>query len=103
MPYLELAKLHELHDGYRRPFRLLGGEWLFIHNQGRDYLVKNACPHKGAPLTWATLESGNLRCPQHGIAFELATGRAATANCVQRLEFLPLAYEGNSVGIYIDE
>jgi nitrite reductase/ring-hydroxylating ferredoxin subunit len=102
MPYQEIAKLHQLQDGYRRVIRFAGREWLFIHENGRSYLLKNTCPHKGAPLAWATLENGCLRCPQHGIAFDLTSGNATTANCTQRLEFLPLAYEGNSVGIYID-
>lgn len=102
MPYQEIAKLHQLQDGYRRIIRLAGREWLFIHEQGQNYLLKNACPHKGAPLALATLENGYLRCPQHGIAFDLDRGTAITANCPQRLEFLPLAYEGNSIGVYID-
>lgn len=102
MPYVEIAKLHQLEDGYRRVVRLLGREWLFIHEAGRSYLLNAACPHQGASLAKATLENGCLRCPQHGIAFELASGNANTTNCTGRLEFLSLAYEGNSVGIYSD-
>jgi nitrite reductase/ring-hydroxylating ferredoxin subunit len=103
MPYVELAKLHQLHDGYRRLVRVAGRDWLLLHEQGKSYLINNACPHQGAPLTKATIEDGNLRCPQHGITFDLASGRATTTNCPQQLQFLPLVYEGNSLGIYLDE
>jgi nitrite reductase (NADH) small subunit len=60
---------------------------------GRHYALANYCPHRGAPLckgrviglaqagsrpyeiTWS--RAGEiLRCPWHGIEFEIATGRA---------------------------
>lgn len=102
MPYIELAKLHQLYDGYRRLIRIAGQEWLLIHEQGQSYLIHNACPHQGAPLVRATWVDGSLRCPQHGMVFNLATGSSINANCAQKLRSLPLVYEGNGLGIDVD-
>ncbi len=100
MAYVALEKLQNLQDGYRRSLRLAGQELLLLHEQGRTCLIKNACPHLGAPLTQATLVDNCLRCPMHGMAFDLRTGRAVNSpNCQGALQFLPLIYEGNTIGI----
>ncbi|MFP6861487.1 hypothetical protein [Pseudomonas sp.] len=39
-----------------------------------------------------------LRCQQHGIEFELASGRALNAPCAS-LEYLPVVYDADRVGI----
>ena len=102
MAYVALEKLQNLQDGYRRPLRFAGQELLLLHEQGRTCLIKNACPHLGASLTQATLVDNVLRCPMHGIAFDLRTGCAVnTPSCQGMLQFLPLIYEGNTIGIDI--
>ena len=106
MRYQELAKLHQLHEGYRQVFRLAGREWLLLHWQGQTYAIANRCPHLGAPLQAASLvEQGGglaLRCPRHGMVFDLRSGCALEGECEQRLEFLTLVYQGNSLGVYSD-
>lgn len=100
MPYVAVEKLQNLQDGYRKLLRIAGQELLLLHEQGKTCLIKNACPHMGAPLITATLVNNYLRCPMHGIAFDLKTGRAVNApGCTGSLQFLPLIYEGNTVGI----
>lgn len=101
MPYQALEKLHRLHDGYRQTLRLGGRELLLLQEEGRVYLLANRCPHMDAPLHKAAVRDNLLRCPVHGIEFNLLTGRAqgAAADCVGPLEFLPLVYEGNTLGV----
>lgn len=100
MPYLALEKLHQLYDGYRKPMRVAGRDVLLVQQNGKVHLIHNRCPHLGAPLTHATLADNNLRCQQHGIEFDLRTGWAVNSSaCPQRLEFLPLVYEGNTIGV----
>lgn len=102
MAYMALEKLQNLQDGYRKPLRVAGQELLLLHEQGKTCLIKNACPHLGAPLTQATLADNVLRCPMHGITFDISTGRAVNSpNCQGALQFLPLIYEGNSIGIEV--
>ncbi|WP_323816216.1 Rieske (2Fe-2S) protein [Cellvibrio sp. NN19] len=99
MPFVALEKLHLLYDGYRKPIRLAGQQLLLLQEEGKTLLIKNQCPHAGAPLTHASCSNNHLRCPLHGIEFDLATGRSRSPACANALEFLPLIYEGSNIGI----
>lgn len=99
MPFVALEKLHLLYDGYRKPVFIAGKPFLLLQEAGSVRLIRNACPHAGAPLTQATFDNGCLRCPFHGIEFELATGRSRSAACANGLQFIALAYDGNQVGV----
>lgn len=103
MAYQSLEKLHQLQEGYRRIFKVAGRDLLLLQEEGRTYLMTNRCPHMDAPLHKASVAAGVLRCPVHGIEFDLRTGEALDAppGCVGPLEFIPLIYEGNTVGIEV--
>ncbi len=104
MPYIALEKLHNLYDGYRKPVRVAGHELLLLQEQGKVQLIKNACPHLGAPLTKASFINDCLHCPVHGIAFNVFSGQAVNSSaCTQRLQFFSLVYEGNTLGIDVHE
>jgi nitrite reductase/ring-hydroxylating ferredoxin subunit len=100
MPYVVLEKLHQLYDGYRKPLRVAGLDLLLLQESGQVYLLHNRCPHLGSPLTHASCSDESLRCPLHGMEFNLRTGKAiSTADCSMALQFFPLIYEGNTCGI----
>lgn len=99
MPFVALEKLHQLYDGYRKPVNLAGQNLLLLQEGGKTLLIKNQCPHAGASLTYATCANNHLRCPVHGIEFDLASGRSRSPVCTNALQFLPLVYEGSSIGI----
>jgi nitrite reductase/ring-hydroxylating ferredoxin subunit len=99
MSFIALEKLHLLYDGYRKPVILAGKPCLLLQEAGQVRLIRNACPHASAPLTHATYADGCLRCPVHGMEFELATGRSRNASCANGLQFVALVYEGNQVGV----
>lgn len=101
MAYIALEKLHQLHDGYRRTIRVDGKELLLIQEDGQRYLITNRCPHMGASLHRATVSNDVLRCPAHGIEFDLRTGRSvgSAAECAGTLERCSLVYDGNTIGI----
>lgn len=99
MPFVALEKLHQLYDGYRKAFTLEGQPLLLLQENGRPLLINNACPHAGASLTYATCNGNSIRCPLHGMEFDLRSGRSANPACSGRLQFLPLVYEGNLLGV----
>ncbi len=37
-------------------------------------MVENRCPHRDAPLDFASLSNGNIRCPLHKMEFALDDG-----------------------------
>ncbi|MEJ2442588.1 MAG: Rieske (2Fe-2S) protein [Exilibacterium sp.] len=100
MTFYPLEKLHLLYDGYIRPFRIAGRDLLLVQDQGRTYLIANRCPHMDAPLTFATVRNGLLRCPMHGIEFDLLSG-GARSGCLSPLEKFAVVYEGNLLGVML--
>lgn len=105
MAYIALEKLQQLHDGYRRALRVAGRELLLMQEEGQVYLMANRCPHMDAPLLYATVVNQVLRCPLHGIEFDLRSGRplGGAAACMAPLDFVPVVYEGTTLGIDINE
>jgi nitrite reductase/ring-hydroxylating ferredoxin subunit len=99
--YYPLEKLHQLREGYQRPFRVEGKELLLIHSEGQTYLIENLCPHMEAPLTFATIAGDYIRCPMHGIEFSLRTGSPHMSGCKNGLTKLMPAYEGQTVGVVL--
>ncbi|MGH1486142.1 MAG: Rieske (2Fe-2S) protein [Cellvibrionaceae bacterium] len=100
MAFYLLEKLIHLHDGYSRSFSIAGQSLLLVQDQGQRYLLLNQCPHQQAPLDRATIQGGKLQCSLHGMQFDLITGATSSA-CDERLQFLPIAYDGASIGVQL--
>jgi 3-phenylpropionate/trans-cinnamate dioxygenase ferredoxin subunit len=71
------ALLKELAQRDIIPQSIGGKVVLLVHHQGEIFLVKNKCPHQGAPLDHAQCEDGMIVCPRHRYGFDLKTGRGA--------------------------
>ena len=98
MAFYPLERLIHLYDGYCRSFTVADYSLLLIQNEGVKYLVVNRCPHQQAPLDRASIHHNKLRCPVHGMAFDLETG-VTDDGCSNRLQFLPLVYQDAFVGV----
>jgi 3-phenylpropionate/trans-cinnamate dioxygenase ferredoxin subunit len=96
--FYPLERLINLHDGYQRAFSVAGKPLLLVQNKGRCQVLINQCPHQQASLVNATLDEDCLRCPIHGMRFDLTTGRSPDG-CTQSLQFISIAYEGNQLGV----
>ena len=102
MAFVALEKLHQLYDGYRRVFRIGRKEWILLQEAGRIYCIVNQCLHLQAPLAQASIANNVLRCPAHGIEFDLRSGMPVNPlSCRHALTYLPLIYEGNQIGLDI--
>jgi nitrite reductase/ring-hydroxylating ferredoxin subunit len=98
--FYPLERLMNLYDGYQRGFMVDGHSLLLVQNDGRCYLLRNICPHQQVSLTNATMNNGYLRCAAHGMEFNLMTGKSQDG-CSQELQFIPIIYEGNQLGVDI--
>ncbi|MFD2644510.1 Rieske (2Fe-2S) protein [Pseudomonas japonica] len=96
--FVALERLINLHDGYRKAFRVNGQALLLLVVDNRPVLIDERCPHQGASLAAATVEGDVLRCPRHGLAFSLSSGRALQPGCAG-LSLYKVAYEGDRIGI----
>lgn len=79
MRFFLLEKFINLHDGYRRVFKIDERQLLLIQENGERYLVEATCPHRGHPLESASIQNNSLRCPLHGYQFNLSDGRVRVA------------------------
>jgi nitrite reductase/ring-hydroxylating ferredoxin subunit len=100
-----LEKLINLHDGYRRGFKIDALGLLLIQHGGQRYLLEAQCPHRGHPLETADIEAGCLQCPLHQYRFDLSSGAvvAATEEACRPLRVFELVYEGNEVGLLMPD
>lgn len=66
----------ELGPGQRRLAFIDGRSIVLFNIDGTIHAIDNSCPHNGASLASGQLEGCVLRCPAHGLRFDLRTGCA---------------------------
>ena len=105
MRFYPLEKLINLHDNYTRHFKIDHRRLLLIQRRGELYLIEANCPHRDHPLDVASIDNGIIRCGLHQYQFALDDGRllyASEERC-RDLRTYALVYEGNEVGIILEE
>lgn len=105
MRFYPLEKLINLHDEYTRQFKIDQLSLLLVQRAGQRYLIEANCPHRGHPLTFGTIDSVSLQCALHQYRFALDDGRllhCTEAPC-RGLRTWPLDYEGNEIGVMLDD
>jgi 3-phenylpropionate/trans-cinnamate dioxygenase ferredoxin subunit len=60
--------------GGRALLRVEGHEVALFHTPGGYRAIADSCPHQGASLACGKLDGGAVRCPAHGLRFNLETG-----------------------------
>ncbi|WP_372749265.1 Rieske (2Fe-2S) protein [Litorivivens sp.] len=103
MRYYALEKLINLHDGYRKTFKIDEYHLLLIQEEGERFLVDAYCPHREHSLIDATVFGDTITCPHHRYQFHLATGAVLerTEEPCQNLRCYPLVEEGREVGVVL--
>lgn len=101
MRFLPLEKLINLHDGYRRRFKIDHWDVLLLQQGTEVHVIDTRCPHQEQSLEVADIEGGTIYCPRHGFGFSLHTGKHTDGFCPALRIWQP-TYEGNSVGILVD-
>ncbi|MGT2471854.1 Rieske (2Fe-2S) protein [Paraburkholderia terrae] len=64
----------ELEPGQRKLAFIDGRSIVLFNIDGTIHAIDNSCPHNGASLASGQLEGCVLRCPAHGLRFDLRTG-----------------------------
>ena len=105
MRFYPLEKLINLHDSYARNFKIDNLQLLLLQRSGQLYLIEGRCPHRGHPLDVATLDQGVIQCALHHYQFAIADGRllSATEERCRGLRTFDLVYEGNEVGVVLED
>ncbi|CAG9270895.1 Rieske (2Fe-2S) protein [Paraburkholderia unamae] len=69
-----VAKVDELAPGQRKLAFVDGRSIVLFNIDGAIHAIDNSCPHNGASLASGQLEGCVLRCPAHGLRFDVRTG-----------------------------
>lgn len=105
MRFYPLEKLINLHDAYTRQFKIDSNRLLLIQRKGEVFLIESHCPHREHPLEVASIENGVIQCALHQYQFSIDDGRliyATEETCRGLITFEPV-YEGNEIGVLLDE
>jgi 3-phenylpropionate/trans-cinnamate dioxygenase ferredoxin component len=72
---------------------------LVCRTESGIYAVENLCTHMDSPLYGGTIEGEAIRCPLHGLKFDLRTGEPFTMGLPDPLKTYAVRVDGDSVTI----
>jgi 3-phenylpropionate/trans-cinnamate dioxygenase ferredoxin subunit len=93
-----VAGLADLPPGGQKLVRIDGHSLLLFNVDGGLHAVADSCPHAGAWLGGGTLSGTFLRCPAHGMAFDLRTG-CMRGEAGLTVRVYPVRVEGEAVSV----
>jgi nitrite reductase/ring-hydroxylating ferredoxin subunit len=97
----EIKAAAEIPDGGFRRFTV-GNRQVLLFRLGDSYFAVRAnCPHRAAPLDRGRLEGALVRCPWHGIKFDVRTGARVCAPVCEDLETYPTQVRDGRVWIRV--
>lgn len=70
-----VAKISDIPVGGLKKAEVEGTEIMLANVGGTIYALANRCPHMGGSLADGVLEGSAIKCPNHGAAFDVTTGR----------------------------
>jgi 3-phenylpropionate/trans-cinnamate dioxygenase ferredoxin subunit len=92
----------EIGPGQRKRV-FVDGRCIVVFNvDGAIYAIDDSCPHNGASLGNGQMEGSMLRCPAHGLRFDLRTGCTPGAGSL-RLTAFAVATVGSKLVLNLDE
>jgi Fe-S cluster biogenesis protein NfuA/nitrite reductase/ring-hydroxylating ferredoxin subunit len=95
-----MASLDEMPEGTLRTVALDRGAVLLCAAYGRVYAFRDACPEGGRSMAGGTLIAFILKCPCHGFAFDVRSGRSLSGRELA-LEPLPSAWEDGQLRVAV--
>ncbi len=100
MQFYPLKNQQDLYHGYLHAFVVKDISVLLIQQMGEIFVVENRCPHRDAPLDYASISNGNIRCPLHKMEFALSHGHGiGPAICTGGLEVFEVKVVDGVVGL----
>ena len=84
----------ELAPGQRKLIFVDGRTIVLFNIDGTIHAIDNACPHNGASLASGQLDGCVLRCPAHGLRFDVRTGCMPGAGGLSLTTFRVRAIDG---------
>lgn len=103
MRFYSLEKLINLHDDYRKVFKIDQHHLMLLQMDGQLHLIESQCPHAGHPLVSADVSGNSIQCSLHGYVFRVESGallKATKAPC-RGLTVYDVVYQQTEVGVML--
>ena len=98
--WVRVASLDEMPEGTLRTVAADQVAVLLCAAYGRIYAFRDACPEGGGSMGAGTLIAFILKCPCHGLAFDVRSGRSLSGRGLM-LEPLPSSWEGGQLRVAV--
>lgn len=95
--HIPIGAVDELPPGQRKLAFIDGRSIVLFNIDGTLHAIDNSCPHNGASLASGQLEGCVLRCPAHGLRFDLRAGCMPGAGGLSLTTFPVRAVEGKVI------
>ena len=94
---IPVGAVDELAPGQRKLVFIDGRSIVLFNIAGTIHAIDDSCPHNGASVANGQLEGCVLRCPAHGLRFDLRTGCMPGAGGLSLTVFPVRAIDGKLV------
>jgi 3-phenylpropionate/trans-cinnamate dioxygenase ferredoxin component len=94
---IPVGAVDELAPGQRKLAFIDGRSIVLFNIAGTIHAIDDSCPHNGASVASGQLEGCVLRCPAHGLRFDLRTGCTPGAGGLSLTTFPVWAVDGKLV------
>jgi naphthalene 1,2-dioxygenase ferredoxin component len=102
MEYIDVCALDEIPRGKSLALRAAGKDIALFNVAGNVHAIENACPHQGAALSGGELCNHVVKCPAHGLRFDVTTGEFAGAQAKLRVPVFPVQIAGGRVAVAVN-
>ncbi len=98
---LELCRTEDVKDGEMKPFDIENKQIMVVNNDGRFFAVDRICTHADADLSTGFLSGGNVICPLHLSAFNLANGQPTNPPATRPIKTYAVKIENNKIFVEV--
>ncbi|SOE54517.1 Ferredoxin subunit of nitrite reductase or a ring-hydroxylating dioxygenase [Burkholderia sp. OK233] len=95
--HIPVGAVDELAPGQRKLVFIDGRSIVLFNIAGTIHAIDDSCPHNGASVASGQIEGCMLRCPAHGLRFDLRTGCMPGAGGLSLTTFPVRAIDGKLV------
>lgn len=100
--YIAVARLGAVPPGGMLPVEVGGRRLLLAELAGKYFIFARECPHEAADLNTGALSEGQIRCANHGFAFDLASGACVVPPGGPPLTTLAVEVRGEEICVRLE-